>query len=47
MDSFLNATLPADAQQATLVGRVWIEGMGAVLVRADAQADALFDLSQL
>ncbi|HET8745047.1 MAG TPA: fumarylacetoacetate hydrolase family protein [Ramlibacter sp.] len=45
MQDFLKATLPADAQQATLVGRVWIEGQGAVLVRADDQA--LYDLSQL
>jgi fumarylacetoacetate (FAA) hydrolase family protein len=45
MQSFLNATLPADAQQATLVGRVWIEGQGAVLVRADH--DAVYDLSGL
>ena len=47
MQAFLEAALPADAQQATLVGRVWIEGQGAVLVRADAQADALIDLSRL
>jgi fumarylacetoacetate (FAA) hydrolase family protein len=45
MQSFLKATLPADAQQATLVGRVWIEGQGAVLVRADH--DAVYDLSGL
>jgi fumarylacetoacetate (FAA) hydrolase family protein len=45
MTPFLNATLPADAQQATLVGRVWIEGQGAVLVRVDG--DALIDLSRL
>jgi len=45
MQAFLKATLPADAQQATLVGRVWIEGQGPVLVRADDQA--LYDLSQL
>jgi fumarylacetoacetate (FAA) hydrolase family protein len=45
MNSFLSATLPADAQQATLVGRVWIDGMGPVLVRADG--DALIDLSTL
>jgi fumarylacetoacetate (FAA) hydrolase family protein len=45
MQEFLKATLPADAQQATLVGRVWIEGQGPVLVRADDQA--LYDLSQL
>jgi fumarylacetoacetate (FAA) hydrolase family protein len=45
MNNFLQATLPADAQQATLVGRVWIEGQGAVLVRVDG-AD-LVDLSRL
>jgi fumarylacetoacetate (FAA) hydrolase family protein len=45
MQDFLRATLPADAQQATLVGRVWIEGQGPVLVRADDQA--LYDLSRL
>lgn len=45
MQSFLKATLPADAQQATLVGRVWIEGQGAVLVRVDG--DQLVDLSRL
>jgi fumarylacetoacetate (FAA) hydrolase family protein len=45
MQSFLKATLPADAQQATLVGRVWIEGQGPVLVRADHQS--LYDLSSL
>jgi fumarylacetoacetate (FAA) hydrolase family protein len=45
MQSFLKATLPADAQQATLVGRVWIEGKGPVLVRADHES--LYDLSAL
>lgn len=45
MQSFLKATLPADAQQATLVGRVWIEGQGPVLVRADHEA--VYDLSGL
>jgi fumarylacetoacetate (FAA) hydrolase family protein len=45
MQDFLKATLPADAQQATLVGRVWIEGQGPVLVRADHEA--VFDLSGL
>jgi len=45
MQDFLKATLPADAQQATLVGRVWIEGQGPVLVRADHQS--LYDLSGL
>jgi fumarylacetoacetate (FAA) hydrolase family protein len=45
MRTFLQATLPADAQQATLVGRVWMPGEGAVLVRADA--DGIHDLSEL
>ena len=45
MQNFLQATLPADAQQATLVGRVWIAGQGPVLVRADHEA--VYDLSQL
>lgn len=45
MKTFLAATLPADAQQATLVGRAWVEGQGAVLVRADG--DGLHDLSRL
>ena len=45
MQDFLKATLPADAQQATLVGRVWIEGQGPVLVRADHES--LYDLSKL
>ena len=45
MQEFLKATLPADAQQATLVGRVWVEGQGPVLVRADPQA--VYDLSGL
>lgn len=45
MDTFLNATLPADAQQATLVGRIWVEGQGPVLVRADP--DGVHDLSLL
>jgi fumarylacetoacetate (FAA) hydrolase family protein len=45
MKEFLKATLPADAQQATLVGRAWIEGKGPVLVRADDQS--LYDLSWL
>jgi fumarylacetoacetate (FAA) hydrolase family protein len=45
MQNFLKATLPADAQQATLVGRVWIEGQGPVLVRVDQ--DAVIDLSAL
>ena len=45
MQSILKATLPADAQQATLVGRVWIEGQGPVLVRADHES--VYDLSLL
>jgi len=45
MQDFLKATLPADAQQATLVGRVWIEGQGPVLVKV--QGDSLVDLSRL
>jgi fumarylacetoacetate (FAA) hydrolase family protein len=45
MQDFLKATLPADAQRATLVGRVWVEGLGPVLVRADAEG--LYDLSGL
>jgi fumarylacetoacetate (FAA) hydrolase family protein len=45
MQDFLKATLPADAQQATLVGRAWIEGQGAVLVKVEG--DALIDLSRL
>ena len=45
MQDFLKATLPADAQQATLVGRAWVEGQGAVLVKVEG--DALVDLSRL
>lgn len=45
MKDFLQATLPADAQQATLVGRAWIEGQGAVLVKVEG--DTLVDLSGL
>jgi fumarylacetoacetate (FAA) hydrolase family protein len=45
MQNFLKATLPADAQQATLIGRVWIEGQGPVLVRADHEG--VHDLSKL
>jgi fumarylacetoacetate (FAA) hydrolase family protein len=45
MRSFLQATLPADAQQATLVGRVWMPSQGAVLVRVDP--DGIHDLSEL
>jgi fumarylacetoacetate (FAA) hydrolase family protein len=45
MQDFLKATLPADAQQATLVGRAWIEGQGSVLVKVEG--DTLVDLSQL
>jgi len=45
MQDFLKATLPADAQQATLVGRVWIEGQGALPVKVEG--DRLVDLSRL
>ena len=45
MQDFLKATLPADAQQARLVGRAWVEGQGAVLVKVDG--DVLVDLSRL
>lgn len=45
MQPFLKATLPADAQQATLVGRVWVQGQGPVLVRVDQEA--VYDLSAL
>jgi fumarylacetoacetate (FAA) hydrolase family protein len=45
MQDFLKATLPADAQQATLVGRAWLEGQGAVLVKVEG--DTLVDLSRL
>jgi fumarylacetoacetate (FAA) hydrolase family protein len=45
MIDFLKATLPADAQQATLVGRVWVEGQGPVLVQV--RGNALHDLSRL
>jgi len=36
-------TLPEDAERATLVGRAWLEGQGAVLVRVTPQA--VFDIS--
>lgn len=45
MNRFLYAALPDDARQATLVGRVWIEGQGAVLVRVDGES--VHDLSRL
>jgi fumarylacetoacetate (FAA) hydrolase family protein len=45
MKDFLKATLPADAQQATLVGRAWVAGQGAVLVKVEG--DMLVDLSRL
>ena len=38
-------TLPHDHAQALLVGRVWVEGLGAVLVQA--HEDGVYDLSQL
>lgn len=45
MQEHLNAALPVDAQAATLVGRVWVEGQGAVLVAV--RGDTLVDLSAL
>lgn len=45
MQDFLNATLPADAADAVLVGRIQVEGLGPMLVRVDG--DGLYDLSQL
>jgi fumarylacetoacetate (FAA) hydrolase family protein len=45
MQDFLQATLPADAQQATLVGRVWLEGQGPILVKVEGET--LVDLSRL
>ncbi|MFL6691988.1 MAG: fumarylacetoacetate hydrolase family protein [Ramlibacter sp.] len=45
MQDFLRATLPTDAQQATLVGRAWVAGQGAVLVKVEG--DTLVDLSRL
>ena len=41
----LASTLPFDAADALLVGRVWIEGTGPVLVLVDATA--VFDLSSI
>lgn len=40
-----SVTLPVDANQAVLVGRAWVEGLGAVLVRVTP--DEVFDLSRL
>jgi fumarylacetoacetate (FAA) hydrolase family protein len=40
-----SVTLPVDATQAVLVGRAWVEGLGAVLVRVTP--DEVFDLSRL
>ncbi len=37
--------LPADHAQATLIGRAWVEGQGATLVRVSDEG--VFDLSQL
>src|SRR5438067_225806 len=45
MNSELMAALPADAERAMLVGRVWIEGQGAVLVQV--RPDGVFDLSHI
>ena len=38
-------TLPQDHSRAVLIGRAWIQGMGATLVQV--QEDGVFDLSQL
>ena len=43
--ALLDRTLPADAAQATLVGRAWVPGQGATLVRVTPEA--VFDISQL
>jgi fumarylacetoacetate (FAA) hydrolase family protein len=45
MRSFLQAAMPADASQATLVGRAWVAGSGAVLVQL--RPDGVYDLSGL
>jgi len=47
LHSFLNpaVTLPKDAESAVLVGRVWVEGQGAVLVRVTPED--VSDISQL
>ena len=39
----VSAALPTDAERATLVGRVWVEGQGAVLVRVTPEG--VYDLS--
>ena len=38
MKADLEATLPLDAANAVLVGRVWMDGLGAVLVRVTPEA---------
>jgi len=45
MKTFLDAALPADAAQAVLVGRAWVQGSGAVLVQL--RPDGVYDLSAL
>ena len=45
MKNFLKLALPADAADALLIGRVWIEETGPVLVLMTA--DGVFDLSSL
>ena len=45
MKDFLQAALPADAAQAVLIGRAWVPGTGAVLVRL--APDGVYDLSAL
>ena len=41
----LSAALPIDHERATLIGRVWVEGAGPVLVRV--RADGIDELSEL
>jgi fumarylacetoacetate (FAA) hydrolase family protein len=45
MKDFLLAALPADARHASLVGRVWAQGLGPIVVRV--QEDGIHDLSGL
>ncbi|MGE0332380.1 MAG: fumarylacetoacetate hydrolase family protein [Ramlibacter sp.] len=41
----LSAVLPTDHERAVLIGRVWVEGTGPVLVRV--REDGLYDLSHM
>ncbi len=45
MESLLASALPADAERAALVGRVWVDGQGPVL--AKVAGEDLIDLSKL